>query len=88
MFALLRLMVPLLVLLTLVYVFVSLWSRRVRRDRLIGHWQARGGRGSRDRFVQLGLARYDRSFRRKLILLVYIGPLALIGLLVYVVNFR
>jgi hypothetical protein len=37
--------------------------------------------------VREGLAVYDRSLRRKLIFGVYLVPLAVIGTIVYVVNY-
>jgi hypothetical protein len=77
----------LMVVLTIVYVSLSLYSRSVRRGKLEDHWHRKGMTGDREAFVQRGLKTYDRSFRRKLILGVYIVPLSLIAILVYVTNF-
>lgn len=87
MIALLRLLIPLMVFLTVIYAAVSVYSRWERRNKLIAYWEAKGLTGDRDAFIERGLRQYDRSFRRKLILGVYIVPLALIALLVYVSNF-
>ena len=43
--------------------------------------------GDREAFVQRGLKKYDNSFRRKLILGVYVVPLGIIAFLVYYSNF-
>ncbi|MFS4580990.1 hypothetical protein [Phaeobacter sp. C3_T13_0] len=87
MFAFLRLMAILLVVLTVIYGVVSLYSREVRRARLKRRWAEKGLTGDRSAFIQRGLNKYDRSMRRKLILLVYVVPLGAIALLVYVMNF-
>ncbi|NRB16262.1 hypothetical protein [Parasedimentitalea psychrophila] len=87
MFPLIRLLFILLIVLTVVYVLVSLYSRAVRRSKLRQHWKQKGLSVDRDTFVRRGLKKYDGSIRRKLILLVYIIPLGAIALLVYVMNF-
>ena len=87
MFVALRFLIPLLIVLTVLYVGVSIYSRWVRRGKLIAHWDKKGLTGDRDAFVQRGLQKYDASFRRKLILGIYIVPLVVIGILIYVTNF-
>ncbi|SFT57056.1 hypothetical protein [Sedimentitalea nanhaiensis] len=84
----LRLMFILSIVLSIIYVGISIYSRRVRRGKLLAHWERKGMTGDREAFVQRGLKKYDRSFRRKLILGVYIVPLSLIAILVYVTNFN
>ncbi|UWQ50179.1 hypothetical protein [Leisingera caerulea] len=87
MFGFIRLLLILMVVLTVAYGAVSLYSREVRRAKLKRRWKDKGLTGDRAAFIQRGLRQYDRSFRRKLILLVYIVPLGAIALLVYVINF-
>ena len=88
MLALLRLIVIGFVVLTIIYIALSIYSRRVRRGKLYQKW-AHGPRlGDRDIFVQRGLKRYDGSIRRKLILGVYIVPVGLVILTVYLTNFN
>ena len=87
MLALLRLLFVLLIVPTVVYVLVSLYSRMVRKAKLKLHWKQKGLTVDRDAYVRRGLKKYDGSIRRKLILLVYIIPLGAIALLVYVMNF-
>lgn len=87
MFAFLRLIAVLMIVLTVIYAAVSLYSREMRRAKLKKRWRDKGLTVGRDAFIQRGLRQYDRSFRRRLILLVYILPLGAIALLVYIMNF-
>lgn len=89
MIALARLLLILFVGLTVAYVSVSLWSRKVRKGKLAEAWDE-GDREygeDRDLYIRRGLEDYDDSFRRKLILLVYVVPVAVIAYIIYVVNF-
>ena len=88
MFAFLRLFVLFSLVLTVIYGAVSLYSRERRRAKLKRRWKDRGLTGDRQAFIQRGLYQYDRSFRRSLILLVYILPFGAIALVIYLVNFR
>lgn len=83
-----RFLIPLLIILTVIYVGLSIYSRLVRRRKLIAHWDKKGMTGDRDAFVARGLRKYDGSFRKKLLLGVYIVPLGAIALLIYVTNFK
>ena len=91
MFGLLRLTAIGFVVLTVVYISVSLYSRSVRRERLERRWTERHGDNGpiedRAEFIHRGLRRYDRSVRRKLILLVYVIPVIGVATIIYVVNF-
>ena len=87
MLALARLVIICFVLMTVVYVAVSLWSRSVRKRKLAREWDEEIREGDRDAFIDEGLKSYSHSLRRKLILLVYIVPILLIGVIVYLVNF-
>lgn len=84
---LIRLVVVGFIVLTVIYVVLSFTSRRRERLRLEQEWDLEGRDGERNDFVQAGLAEYDTSLRRKLILGVYLVPLAVIGTIVYVVNY-
>lgn len=87
MFALARLAFFGFIVLTILYIGVSIYSRLVRRSKLAKQWQEEGGVGDRDAFIREGLEDYDDSFRRKLILLIYIVPVVLVAVTVYLVNF-
>ncbi|TNF20890.1 MAG: hypothetical protein EP318_09205 [Rhodobacteraceae bacterium] len=76
------------VVLTVVYVCLSLYSRSVRRDKLEAQWDEEGMQGDRDAFVEAGLKDYDGSLRRKLILGVYVVPITLIAAIIYFTNFH
>ena len=86
MFALARLVIIGFVLLTIIYLCLSLYSRSVRRRKLNAEWEA-DPNGDRDAFVDAGLEDYDGSLRRKLILGVYVVPTVLIGTIIYLTNF-
>ena len=89
MLALARLGLILFVGLTLIYASVSIWSRQVRKGKLRTAF-AEGDREygeDEETYVRRGLDDYDDSFRRRLILLVYIVPIAVIAYIIYVVNY-
>ncbi|QYX57892.1 hypothetical protein K1T73_05755 [Roseovarius sp. SCSIO 43702] len=88
MFALARLVVIGFVVLTIIYVILSLWSRSVRRGKLKREWEEGGHEGDYDAFIEKGLKEYDGSVRRKLILGVYIIPICLVGIIIYLTNFH
>lgn len=87
MIALARLMLIVFVVLTVIYVSLSLYSRSVRRDKLEAEWDAGGVDVPRDHFIRQGLEDYDQSLRHKLILGVYIVPVVIICVIIYFVNF-
>lgn len=73
--------------LTVVYVLVSLYSASIRREKLEDRWEAEGRPGDRDAYVERGMRAYRKSFRRKLIVLVYVIPIIAVSVLVYLLNF-
>jgi hypothetical protein len=87
MFALARLMFMGFIVLTVVYVCLSFYSRAVRKSKLRKKWYDGKQLVDRDTFVQRGLERYDGSVRRKLILGVYVVPLVVIMVVIYLTNF-
>ncbi|PVA09646.1 hypothetical protein DC366_13250 [Pelagivirga sediminicola] len=88
MLALLKLIVIGGVVLTVIYVVLSIWSRRVRRGELEAEWLIAGRPGDEEAFVAGGLKEYDSSLRRKLILGVYVVPVSVIAIIVYFTNFN
>ena len=56
MFALARLLVVAFVVLTIVYICVSLYSRSVRRGKLAAEWDEEGMTGDREALIAAGLA--------------------------------
>jgi predicted permease len=75
------------VVLTILYVILSVWSRSVRREKLEEEWDEDIREGDRDAFITEGLRDYDRSLRRKLILGVYVVPVLFVLVMIYVVNY-
>lgn len=85
--ALLRLMVVGFVVLTVIYVCLSLYSRAVRKGKLRAEWYEGPQEQSLDEFMDEGLEDYDKSLRRKLILSVYVIPVILVSVVIYLTNF-
>ena len=88
MLALARLLIVGFLVLSVVYVSLSLYSRAVRRGKLEDRYEEEGRPGDRDAYVAAGLADYDRSLRRKLILGVYVVPLVVMCTIIYLTNFH
>jgi len=86
MFALARLIFVGFILLTIIYVCLSMYSRWVRRGKLEAEWEKTQS-GDKEAFVDAGLQDYDGSLRRKLILGVYVVPAVLITVIIYLTNF-
>lgn len=86
MIALARLIIVGFVVLTIVYLCLSWYSRSVRRARLEEDWH-QNPQGDKDAFVAQGLEEYDGSLRRKLIWGVYVVPTLLVVLIIYLTNF-
>ncbi len=74
--------------LSVVYVCLSFYSRSVRRGKLKTWWEEEGRPGDLDAYVKKGLADYDGSLRRKLILGVYVVPICVVTLIIYLTNFH
>ncbi|HKL06543.1 MAG TPA: hypothetical protein VJ929_12090 [Roseovarius sp.] len=87
MLAFLRLVVFGFLILSVIYVVVSLWSRATRRSKLEQEWEASGRPGDKETYLTEGMAQYDRSLRRKLILLIYVVPVVAVSAIIYVTNF-
>ncbi|MBZ0123850.1 MAG: hypothetical protein K8F31_08190 [Roseovarius sp.] len=86
--ALARLLAVGFVVLTVIYVSLSIYSRSVRRRKLQEWWEEEGRPGELDTYIEEGLRDYEGSLRRKLIWGVYIVPVAVVALIVYLTNFR
>lgn len=73
------------VVLSAIYLCLSLYARAARRERLEDEW-AEHRDGERDEFVARGMASYAPGLRRRLMLAVYGAPLALFVFLVFATN--
>jgi len=87
MFALARLMVVGFIVLTVIYICLSLYSRAVRKGKLRAEWLEGPQEQTLDEFLDEGLEDYDSSLRRKLILSVYVIPVILVSVIIYLTNF-
>jgi len=86
-FALARLMLVGFIVLSVVYICLSLYSRAVRKGKLRAEWEEDSQGQTLDAFLDQGLEEYDRSLRRKLILSVYVIPVILVSVIIYLTNF-
>lgn len=93
MIALLRLSVFGLVALTVFYWIMRIYLRSVHREQLENDWDADHpddqprDEVAREAFVEQGMQRYARSLRVQLVWLVYIIPITVVGVLIYLVNY-
>ncbi|MFC3057762.1 hypothetical protein [Paenirhodobacter populi] len=81
--------------LTLIYWLLLAYCRSLQRERLENRWDATTGKdgagkdlGPRDSFVKEGMARYEKSLRRKLLWLVYVVPVCVMTALIVVMNMQ
>ncbi|MCM2563056.1 hypothetical protein M8756_13030 [Lutimaribacter sp. EGI FJ00015] len=88
MLALARLLIIGFVVLTVIYLSLSLYSRSVRRGKLEREWDEEIHTGDRDAFIEEGMRAYDGSLRKKLILGVYVLPLVTVTIIIYLTNFH
>ncbi|MDH5797249.1 MAG: hypothetical protein OEZ19_01685 [Paracoccaceae bacterium] len=73
--------------LCIVYFLVSVYSRSVRREKLEKKWDEEVKSGDRDAYIEVGMHDYDRSIRKKLIMLIFVIPVIVVGVMLYVTNF-
>lgn len=87
--ALIRFIVVGLIVLTVIYFSISIYSRSVRREKLEKAWDAdhpSGDASDREAFIESGMQDYESGFRKRLILLVYVIPIVAVGIILYVTN--
>ncbi len=86
--AFLRLFLLMVVLAVVTHWLVAIYSRSVRRERLEKRWDRDKPEGiDRDSYVRDGLQRYERSFRRRLIVLIYVVPFVVVFGTIYAMNY-
>ena len=73
--------------LSVVFVCLSFYSRAVRKGKLRAEWAEGDREVDEDSFVDAGLKEYEGSLRRKLIWGVYVVPMVLIMLIIYLTNY-
>ncbi len=82
----LRLIFMALVIMTIVYFLVGLYSRRSRREKLEKQWVAEGLEGDRDAWIEDGMKAYDKGLKKKLLWLIYIVPMVVFVIIISVIN--
>ncbi len=75
------------VLLSVVYLLVSLYSKSVRREKLEKRFDAGDVDGDREAYIETGMLEYRHGLRRRLIILVYIIPVITTVVTIYFVNY-
>ncbi len=88
MVAMFRLMFIGFLVLSVVYLALSFYARTGKRQALYREFAEDGGQGDAETFVQKGLQDYEKRLRRKLILGVYVVPLGVVALMIYLTNFH
>lgn len=88
MIAIIRLVVFGFLGLSVLYILISLYSQSVRRESLEKKFDAGGIEGERDAYITAGMIAYQKGLRRQLIWLVYIVPMGVIAVTVYLVNYQ
>jgi hypothetical protein len=77
--------------LSVVYLLVSVYSRSVRREKLEKGFDSDPANegapaAAREAHIAEGMARYEQGLRKKLILLVYVIPMVVIAVTIYLIN--
>ena len=85
-----RLVVGGFLILSVIYLCVSLYSRSVRREKLENEWEETKPEDAtpdmRASFIKDGMEVYENGLRKKLILLIYVIPPIVIGTIIYFIN--
>jgi len=74
------------VLLTLIYIILTIGNHWKQVGRLEKAYKETKPEMDKDAYIEAGMKKYKRSLKAKLVLGVYLIPLALMGLLVYLYN--
>ncbi|MBS8270763.1 hypothetical protein DYI26_18825 [Halomonas litopenaei] len=87
MIAFARLILVVMVLMTICYIIVNIYLFFRWRKGLEDEWKRRTSAGDERVFVRRSMSRYRRRWRPILISLIYIFPITLMTVLVFVINF-
>ena len=75
------------VILTLFYWALSWYFRSLARGGLEQEWDENVREGDRSEWIDKGMAEYDSSLKKKLVMAVYVIPVIVIVALVYLTNY-
>lgn len=78
-----RNIVLILFILTIIYLALSTVSRLRHRRKLIADYKAEHAKAPEDEYIAKGIVKYERSLKPKLFIGIYLFPLAVMLLLVY-----
>ncbi len=70
-----------------IYILLAIYLRSLWREKLERKWDEEVRQGDRDAYIREGMKRYDRSLRKRLLILVFVIPALVVGFMLYVVNF-
>ncbi|MEY8096624.1 hypothetical protein AB9F29_04310 [Falsihalocynthiibacter sp. S25ZX9] len=73
--------------LTVIYLISRWFAASLRREDLEEEFDEEVKEGDRDAFIEEGMERYRKSFRRKALVLIYVIPLVLYVIVLYLINF-
>lgn len=82
----LRMIILWLVVLPLVHWIVAVYARSVRREALERDFDDGGEAGTREEFIARGMADYEHSLKKKILVLVYILPVLAVVAIAWAVN--
>lgn len=75
------------VILCVIYIIITLYSRSVRREKLERWWEDAPVEGTtREAYIVDGMKKYESGLRKKLILLVFVIPPLVVGTIIYFIN--
>ncbi|WP_296419997.1 hypothetical protein [Pseudooctadecabacter sp.] len=75
------------VILGVIYICVTLYSRSVRREKLENWWDEAPVDGmTREAYIADGMAKYEAGLRKKLIWLIFVIPPIVVGTIIYFIN--
>lgn len=85
-----RLVVFGFLILAVVYLCITLYSRSIRREKLEDEWDENPPENAtpdmRMNFIASGMTVYESGLRKKLILLVFVIPPLVVGTIIYFIN--
>lgn len=79
--------VLLFAILTVIYVVLTLTNRMKEKDRLKNAYAETDGVVDKTTYIEAGMAKYNRSLKAKLVLGVYLVPLAIGAFLTYLAQY-
>lgn len=73
--------------LCVIYLCITVYSRSVRREKLENWWAEEPVEGmTREDYIAKGMAEYESGLRKQLILLVFVIPPVVAGIIIYFIN--